>query len=202
MSNGYLPMEGVTPGTEVLGQIKALDEQTQDAIVDELIRQRQDRLNRQLMARVDVLQSRVDEQNALIGGLAEGIREVSDASIRRMKGAEYYYTRTQIGKTLVPAVSAPRMTRLMRAAGIVSRHGDPLAKYREGSEPLAKLKPFSEYETWLFHVGKLMARLNTWLEENDLYNQFHNTATKTERDRFIDAVYEEFAGDLEREDKR
>jgi hypothetical protein len=202
MSSGYLPIEGVTPGTEVLGQINALDERTQDAVVDELIRQRQARLNRQLMARVDVLQNRIDEQNALIGGLAEDVRGGIDAGLRRAKGMEHYYTRTQIGMTLVPAISAPRMTRLMRAAGIVSRHGNPMAKYREGTEPLAKLKPFSEYETWLFHVGKLTARLNTWLEENDLYSQFHNTATKTERDRFIDAVYEEFAGDLQREDKR
>lgn len=202
MSSAYLPLEGITPGSEVLGQIKALDEVTQDALVDELIRQRQERLNRQLMAKVDVLQSRIDEQSVVIDGLADGVKKGIDAGVRRMKGADRYFTRTQIGKTMAPVVSGILMTRLMRAAGIVSQYGDPLAKYRDGTEPLAKLKPYSEFETWLFHTGKLTARINRWLEENALYEEFHNAATKNERDRFINRVYEEFAGDLIVEGKR
>lgn len=190
----------------IFAEIRALPTPQRRAVTQMLLQEQQqemlEELERSLQIERQERQQMQEQVAKQIEGLAEDVRGGIDAGIRRAKGMEHYYTRTQVGKTLVPAVSAPRMTRLMRAAGIVSRHGDPLAKYREGTEPLAKLKPFSEYETWLFHVGKLTARLNSWLEENDLYSQFHNTATKTERGRLIDTIYEEFAGDLEREDKR
>jgi len=202
MSDYLLPMEGVTPGSEVIHRIESLDESTKDALIDELIRRRQDRLNHQLAAKVDHLNNKIKEQGATIESLRDDVKDGIDASLRRTKGADNYYTRTQLGLMYAPVISAPRMTRLLRAAGIVTQYGSPMAQYREGTEPLSKLKPYSERETWLFHKAKLDRRLKKWMVENDLYEDFHNTATKQERDSFIDFLYEEFGGDLRREDER
>ncbi len=189
----------------IFAEIRALPSEQRRAVTQLLLQEQQQEMMQELERSLQMeRQERQQKEEALtnqITAVAEDLRKGIDAGVRRAKGLESYYTRTQIGKTLAPVVSAPRMTRLMRAAGIVSQYGDPLAKYRAGTEPLAKLKPFSEYEVWLFHVDKLTSRINRWLEENDLYSGFHNTATKNERDRFIDEIYHEFAGDLEREDK-
>jgi hypothetical protein len=125
--------------------------------------------------------------------VAEGLRKVADASARRMKDADEYYVRTVLGKVFAPEISAKRMTKLLHVVGVVGVHGDPLSPHRSGREPLAKPKPFSEYPTWLFHAQKTIRRINSWLEENDLYEDFHATTTKNDRDAFIDMLYEEFA---------
>jgi hypothetical protein len=132
------------------------------------------------------------EQQARNEEMAEGLRQVADASARRMKDSEEYYVRTVLGRVFAPEISAKRMTKLLQVVGIVGAHGVPLSQYRSGNEPLAKPKPFSEYPTWLFHAQKTMRRINTWLEEHEYYEDFHTTTTKNDRDAFIDMLYEEF----------
>lgn len=132
------------------------------------------------------------EQDAKNEEVADGLRKVADASARRLKNADEYYVRTILGKVFAPEVSAKRMTKLLRVVGIVGVHGDPIADYRKGAEPLAKPKPFSEYPTWLFHARKVMKRIDTWMQENGWYEDFHNTTTKDERDAFIDMLFEEY----------
>jgi len=132
------------------------------------------------------------EQEARNESIAEGLRKVADASSARMKNADEYYVRTVLGKVFVPEISAKRMTKLLRVVGIMGLHEDPLSQYRSGLTPLAKLKPFTEYTTWLFHAKKTTKRIDTWLEENDFYEDFHSTTTKDERDAFIDMLYDEY----------
>lgn len=132
------------------------------------------------------------EQQSRNESMAEGLRQVADASARRMKNAEDYLVKTMLGKIFAPEVSAQRMTKLLHVTGIVGKHGDPYAPYRLGNAPLAKPKPFAEYPVWLFHTKKTLAKIDAWLTENDWYDDFHTTTTKNERDSLIDELYEEY----------
>lgn len=138
------------------------------------------------------LQMHISEQEQKNEAIAEGLRKVADASSKRLKHADKYYVRTVIGKVFVPEISAQRMTKLLRVVGVCGVHGEPLAPFRSGAEPLAKLKPNTEYPTWMFHADKLMKRIDRWLQENEWYLDFHNTTTKEERDSFIDMLFEEY----------
>ncbi|HUW13804.1 MAG TPA: hypothetical protein VM537_29040 [Anaerolineae bacterium] len=131
------------------------------------------------------------EHDAEIGSLRDGLRQVADASARRQQAKDRYYVRTVIGNTFSPAISAPRMGKLLQVVGILNLHGRPYHEYQKGGEPLAKMKPWSDYETWLFHIDKTKKQIDRWLTEHEYYEDFHTTATKEDRDAFIDMIYEE-----------
>lgn len=124
--------------------------------------------------------------------LSEGLREVADASAKRFKSSDKYFVKTVLGLNFVPEISGQRMTKLLRVVGIIGLNNTPFSQFRGGHEPLAKVKPNTEYPTWLFHSEKVTTKIDKWLEEHDYYMDFYNTATKEERDTFIDMLYDEY----------
>lgn len=146
------------------------------------------RQNEAMKRDLDIFRAEEDSRHEQ---LASGLRDVADASSRRLKSSDSYFARTVIGLNFVPEISAKRMTKLLRVVGIIGDHETPFAQFRSGNEPLAKPKPFAEYPTWLFHSEKTIKKINTWLTDNDHYEDFHNTTTKNDRDAFIDLLFDE-----------
>ncbi len=125
--------------------------------------------------------------------MAQDIKGTQDASARRLINSDRYYVRTVLGNNFSPEISAKRMTKLLQVVGVLGQHSRPQSEFRKGSEPLAKVKPYCEYETWLFHAEKVKRRIDGWLEDHDCFADFYNTTTKDERDIFIDMLWEEWS---------
>lgn len=186
------------PSDEARRALKMLSPEIRAELIEQEYREMQAQRIVRLEAENETLRRDVDqfkaEQEFRNEEVADGLRQVADASARRMKNSDEYYVRTVLGKVFAPEISGKRMTKLLNVVGIVGLHSDPYAQYRSGVEPMAKPKPFSEYPTWLFHAKKVMTRIDVWLQENGWYEDFHNTTTKDERDAFIDMLYEEYGG--------
>lgn len=185
-----IPSDGLTAAFEQMSP------EARDRWLEIQIERKREREISLLRAENETLRRDVDqfraEQDMRNEEIADGLRKVADASAMRMKNSDEYYVRTVLGKVFAPEISGKRMTKILTVVGIIGVHGDPFSQYRSGREPLAKPKPFSEYPTWLFHARKVMARIDTWLQENGWFDDFHNTTSKDDRDSFIDMLYEEY----------
>jgi hypothetical protein len=179
-------------GSELLQQIRQLNPMAKAALTQSLIQEQQQELNRQIMDQLENSRAahlRAEEERAEI---REKIKQVEDAGARRAKASDQYVIRKVIGQKFSPAISDIRMTKLLKTVGILTQFGEPMMEYQKGHEPIAKPAPHSEYGTWIFHTGKTIKKINNWLDEHGYFDDFHNTATKEERDSIIDQLYEEW----------
>jgi len=172
---------------DVLMQIEQLSPEQQESLRQVMNERAIAKQLDTLAAGVQLVRSESEERDRQ---LREDLKKALDAGNRRMKGADNYYAKSILGKAFQPMISAPRMTKLLRVVGILNSFGDPYARYRIGAEALAKIKPWSEFETWLFHAAKTRRRIDAWLDEHGQYEAFHFTATKEERDACIDMLCE------------
>ena len=184
------------PAQNILEQIDRLSAERRSALIQLLKERESDELLREIHSENEQLRKelallRHDSQEQ-IDTIADGVREVADAGARRLFASDKYYTRTALGDLFSPAISAKRMTKILRVVGIMGARDMVLSPFTSGSEPLAKRKPWAEYPTWVFHIQKVKARMDSFLTINGYFEDFHNTTTKDERDALIDMLFEEF----------
>lgn len=180
-------------GADLLQQIRQLDPRVKAALTQSLLHEQQQELNRQIIDELENSRAahlRAEEERAEI---REKIKAVEDAGAKRAKASDQYVIRKVIGQRFSPAVSDIRMTKLLKVVGILTQFGEPRMECQKGTEPIARPAPHSEYGTWIFHTGKTLKKINNWLDEHGYFDDFHNAATKEERDRIIDELSEEWA---------
>lgn len=191
------------PASELFTQIERLTPKQQETLREYLNRRATEEAlstlaqeNEQLRKRVALQEERTEQ--AVIQSeerdrqLHDQLRQVADAGARRALHADKYYTRSAIGGLFAPNISGPRMTKLLRVVGVLGMQDNILTDHMRGKQPLARRRANTDYPTWEFHCEKLAGVLDKWLIEHDVYESFHATVTKDDRDRFIDMLYEEY----------
>lgn len=184
-------------GGNVMTQIEAMPSEVREALREQLNRRATEQAISMLRDQTEALRHELDRQraetDARFDRIGEAVKDAVDAGARRFKHADRYYTRTVLGDMYAPQVSAKRMSKLMVVCGILSDRDTPYAEFQKGVEPMAKRKPWADYPTWIFHSEKVQTHIDRWLTDHGLYEEFHETSTKNQRDAFIDMVYEEHA---------
>lgn len=182
-------------GSNVLNEIERLPDHVKEAIRHELntraIESAINSIKNEMEAnRHDLDRLRAESEQRFVQ-LGDSVKGAIDASAIRYKDADKYYTRSVLGDLYSPAISAKRMSKLMIVIGVLTDRDTPRHEYQKGESPLAKRKPFADYPTWVFHIGKVQNLTDGWLTEHGLFEDFHETSTKNQRDKFIDMLFEE-----------
>lgn len=112
--------------------------------------------------------------------------------------SQEYGNRTVLGRLHDPQISAVRMSKLLKYAGILRKmNNEPLLQYTQGKEPLVHVVVNNksnetgeqhQYVEYRFHIEKTWNIIRDRLTKDGLLIKYLNCKTKEESDSFIDRL--------------